>query len=171
MKDSTLGQRGETLASRKSTATTAPPVHSREVPEILRRPSQRQRLGVWALCVVIASLLPIVSALGEGSVQAGSPGLIEILSRGDLYLIGAVIIIAGVGDLGLSMIFCAEPKVTALYVLIPGVVLAILEGILYAQVASQLLSGKSVAHAGQVAMISFIAFLSSAALSGVGVYM
>ena len=69
------------------------------------------------------------------------------------------------------MIFCAEPKVTALYVLIPGVVLAILEGILYAQVASQLLSGKSVAHAGQVAMISFIAFLSSAALSGVGVYM
>ena len=133
------------------------------------KPTQRQKLGIWALCVVIASLLPIFGALAEGSVQAQSPGLVGILSRGDLYLIGAVITIGGVGDLGLSLI--SRPNITALFVLIPGVILAPYEGILYSEVATQLLTGKAVAHVGAVAMLSFTFFLASAVLGGIGVYM
>jgi hypothetical protein len=133
--------------------------------------SPRQKLGVWALCVVIASLLPILFSLAEGSVQTRPPGLVEILSRGDLYFIGAVITIGGIGDLGLSLITNREPRITVLFVLIPGALLAIYEGVLYSQVASQLITGRTVAHVGQVAMLSFVAFLASAVLSGVGVYM
>jgi hypothetical protein len=131
-----------------------------------------QELGVWALCVLIASLLPILGPLAEGSVESQSPGLVAILSRGDLYLIGAVITIGGIGDLGLSLIQRKEPGGNAgpLFVLIPGVVLAAYECILYSQVAAQLSAGNTVAHIGQVATLSCIAFLASGVLSGIGVY-
>jgi hypothetical protein len=135
--------------------------------------TQGQELAVWGFCVVVASVLPILAALGQGSVQAGSPGLMGILSSGNLYLVGVVLTIGGVGDLGVSLINRTDTraKLTALFVLIPGVILAIFEGIFYAQVTTHLLTDKTVAHVGQVALLSFVAFLASSALSGIGVYM
>jgi hypothetical protein len=161
------------LAIGKPEITSAPSAPPVDVTDLSSRVTPGQELGVWALCVLIASLLPILSAMAEGSVQSKSPGIVGILSRGDLYLIGAVITIGGIGDLGLSLIKRSDKakKIVALYVLFPGVVLAAYEGILYSQVATQLLAGRTVAHVGQVALLSFIAFLASGILSGVGVYM
>jgi hypothetical protein len=161
------------LAIGKPETASAPPAPPVDVADLSSRVTPAQELGVWALCVLIASLLPILSAMAEGSVQSKSPGIVGILSRGDLYLIGAVITIGGIGDLGLSLIKRSDKskKIVALYVLFPGVVLAAYEGILYSQVATQLLAGRTVAHVGQVALLSFIAFLASGILSGVGVYM
>jgi hypothetical protein len=67
----------------------------------LKRPDI-QRVTIWLLAVVVASLLPVIAPIFH-SVDNNDPlGLVDLLSHGDLLLIGTVVTIGSFADLARS---------------------------------------------------------------------
>ena len=108
----------------------------REVPRI--EPGQRVR--VWFLGVVLASLTPLFGQLFASLDGGKSPDVYKILGRGDLLAFSFVFTLAAIVELGSSRRRSELP----VGLLIFAVILILAEGMWYGNIASALASGTAI---------------------------
>lgn len=112
---------------------------------------------VWFLGVVVASLLPFVPLVVHHIDARDSPGIYDLLGRGDLLVISLVFTIAGLVELGLYWKRVEQPDVP-IFLMIGGILLVLGEGFWYGDISSQILGGGTVpTHAVTYGSLGFFA--------------
>jgi hypothetical protein len=76
--------------------------HSAQPAIAWRRRPDVQRVTIWLLGVVAASLLPVIALILHAIDNNDALDLVSLLSRGDLLLIGTVVTIGSFADLARS---------------------------------------------------------------------
>jgi energy-converting hydrogenase Eha subunit C len=129
-----------------------------------------QHVVVWLIGVVLASLIPFLFIYLHGVDKGGTPGLAELLSRGDLLLIALVICIAGITEQVLILNRIEQRRLMGLALLLLGCILLIVaEAFWYADITASVLDGRRVIESDFVAVGSTMLFLASAFTSSMSV--
>jgi hypothetical protein len=64
-----------------------------------RKATPRQRVIIWIICSVIAALLPIIAVVVSIAINKQLLGFYQVTAKGDLLVIGAVLMVAGLAEL------------------------------------------------------------------------
>ena len=124
-----------------------------------------QRVTIWLLGVVAASLLPVIALILHDIDNNDPLGLVTLLSRGDLLLIGAVVTIGSFADLaradtpgelnhykGCLLVICA--------------LTAVVQALWYSDLAARAGNRSPMHDAAGIAWGTFIVYLFSIVTSG-----
>lgn len=131
------------------------------------RPTQRDRIVIWLVGTVIASLIPFLAVLFHGIDRRQIPSLTDVLGRGDLLVISVVVTIGGASEILPVIRRVAPEKFRLLSLAYLGCFLSIVaEAIWYADVTATILDGGS-PSANLVTGGSLLFFALSAACSSV----
>jgi hypothetical protein len=131
-----------------------------------RRRPDVQRVTIWLLGVVAASLLPVI-ALVLHAVDNNNPlGLVTLLSRGDLLLIGTVVTIGSFADLARSDI-PGELNHYKGCLLVICALTAVIQALWYSDLAARAATVSATMHdATGIALGTLVVYLFSIVTSG-----
>ena len=124
-----------------------------------------QRVTIWLLGVVAASLLPVIALILHDIDNNDPLGLVTLLSRGDLLLIGAVVTIGSFADLARS----DTPGELNHYkgcLLVICALTAVVQALWYSDLAARAGSRSTMHDATGIAWGTFVVYLFSVVTSG-----
>lgn len=124
-----------------------------------------QRVTIWLLGVVVASLLPVVALILHDIDNNDPLDLPTLLSRGDLLLIGAVVTIGSFADLARS----ETPRQLNHYkgcLLVICALTAVVQALWYSDLAARASSGTTMHDAVGIAWGTLVVYLFSVVTSG-----
>ncbi len=64
-----------------------------------RNATPKQRLVIWAICSVLAALLPMIAIIVSAIISKRPLGFYQVTAKGDMLVIAAVLMIAGFAEL------------------------------------------------------------------------
>lgn len=137
-----------------------------------RRATPKQRVIIWTVGAVIAAILPLIATAVSAAANKQPTGFYQVTARGDLLIISAVLMIAGLAELVLLFWRMPEGKELQLALLPLGIVLYLVgDAFWYGTVSSHLSKSEGPTGDSALAYGSLVMFIIAAAVSSYCVWL